>query len=97
MVGPDRILEPGRIDALDDRRALAARDHQAVEALEFGGDPDLAGVRPKPAQHPDMGFEASLDPKDADPKLRHRDLGGARRRRPAPRSRARASARRAAS
>ena len=54
--------------ALDDRRALAARDDQAVETLELRRDPNLAGVGAEAAQHPDVGLEPSLDREDADPK-----------------------------
>ena len=41
VVRSQRRLQPGRLDALDDRRALTAGDDQAVEAVEVLGGADL--------------------------------------------------------
>ena len=46
---------------LRDRRALAAGDDQAVEAVEVLGPADLAGLGAELAQHLQVGFEAALD------------------------------------
>jgi hypothetical protein len=61
MVGAKRRLEPRRLDALDDRRALAARDDQAVEAGEVVGGADLGCFGAELAQRPGVRLEVALD------------------------------------
>jgi hypothetical protein len=61
VVGAKRRVEPRRLDALDDRRALAARDDQAVEAGEVVGGADLACFGAELAQRLGVRLEVALD------------------------------------
>jgi hypothetical protein len=54
-------LQSGRIDPLDDRRALAAGDDQAVELVEVAGEPDLADFGAELAQDAGVSLEVALD------------------------------------
>lgn len=61
MVSAQRRLQAGGLDPLADRRALAARNDQAIESLEVRRDPDLADFGAELAQDARMGFEAALN------------------------------------
>jgi len=56
----DRRPQPRRLDQLADRRALAARNYQAVQALEIGRNPDLADSSAKLAQRTRVRLETAL-------------------------------------
>jgi hypothetical protein len=60
VVGPQRRLQPGRFDPLDDRRALAARDNKAVEAIELLRRADLGDVGAELAQGAGVRLEIAL-------------------------------------
>jgi hypothetical protein len=60
-VGPQRRPQPGRLDALGDRRALAAGDDEAVEADQIAGGADLGRLRPELAQRAGVRLEVALD------------------------------------
>jgi hypothetical protein len=60
VVGAQRRLQAGGLDPLADRRALAAGDDEAVEALEVGGSADLGYVGAEPAQRAGVGLEVPL-------------------------------------
>ena len=60
VVGTQRRLQPRGLDPLADRRALAAGDHQRVEALEIGRRADLRGFGAEPA--PGVSRRASKPP-----------------------------------
>jgi hypothetical protein len=60
-VGPQRRAQPGRLDALGDRRALAAGDDEAVKANQINRGSDLGCLRPKLAQRAGVRLEAALD------------------------------------
>jgi hypothetical protein len=61
VVGTQRRLQPGRLDALDDRRALAAGDDQPVEPVEVRGDTDLGCLSAQLPQRPGVRLEVALD------------------------------------
>jgi hypothetical protein len=61
VVGAQRRLQAGRLDALADRRALAAGDDQAVEALHVRGYADLARLGSELAQGAGVRLEVALD------------------------------------
>jgi hypothetical protein len=61
MVGSQRRLEAGRFDALGDRRALASRYDEALEALEVPRDANLGRLGTELAQDADVRLEAALD------------------------------------
>ena len=61
VVGPQRRLEPGGIDSLADRGALAAGNDEAVEPLEVGRETDLADLGAELAQDPGVRVEVALD------------------------------------
>jgi hypothetical protein len=61
VVGSQRRLQAGRLDALGDGRALAAGNDQAVEPLEAGGGADLADLGAERAQDAAVGLEVALD------------------------------------
>jgi hypothetical protein len=67
VTGADRLVEAVPFHAHRDRRRLAARDHQTIEALEIGGNADLARRGAQRRQHLAMSLEVALDGKDADP------------------------------
>jgi hypothetical protein len=61
VMGAQRRLQAGRLDALGDRRALAAGDDQAVEVVELGGNADLGRLCPELAQSARVRLEVALD------------------------------------
>jgi hypothetical protein len=58
--GLDRRLQPGRLDSLANRRALAAGDDQAVETVNVGGSADLGCFGAELAQGEGVRFEVAL-------------------------------------
>ena len=93
----DRLAQAPAVDEPAHRRALAARDDQAVDVVEIRGQAHLDGLHADGAQGRDMLGEGPLEGQDPD---LHRRLAGStsRGRRAAPGrgwppSRARASAR----
>jgi hypothetical protein len=60
VVGTQRRLQLRRLDALGDRRALAARDDEAVEAGQVGGPTDLEYFGAELAQGAGVSLEAAL-------------------------------------
>jgi hypothetical protein len=61
VVGMEPRLETGRLDALGDRRALAAGDDKSVEPGEIGGNPDLRRLGAELPQGARVGLEVALD------------------------------------
>jgi hypothetical protein len=61
VVGAQRRLQTLRFDALDDRRALAARDDQAVESFEILGNAYLRRLGAQLAQDAGVRIEVALD------------------------------------
>jgi hypothetical protein len=61
MVGSQRRPKARRRDALADRRALAAGDDEAVEAVEVIGDANLGRLGTELAQDARMRLEVALD------------------------------------
>jgi hypothetical protein len=61
MVGAQRRLQAGRLDAPDDRGALATGDDQPVDPVEIRGDADLGCLGAELAQRPGMRLEVALD------------------------------------
>jgi hypothetical protein len=61
VMGMQRRLQVRRLDPLGDRRALAARDDQAVEAVEVARDADLPRLGAELAQDAGVRFEVALD------------------------------------
>jgi hypothetical protein len=61
VVRPQRRLEAGRLEALDDRRALAAGDDEPVEAVEVLGDANLGRLGAELPQRAGVRPEAALD------------------------------------
>lgn len=61
VVRSQRRLQPSRLDALDDRRALAAGNDQAVEAGEVRGGAGLGNFGAELAQGAGVGLEVALD------------------------------------
>src|SRR5215216_206984 len=59
-VRADRRLQAIALDRLHDRRALTARDHQAVEPLETARGPNLDRIAAQGSQHVGMGGEIAL-------------------------------------
>src|SRR4051794_22793243 len=59
-VGANRGLEAVALDRLRDGRALAARDHQAVEPVNFRRRAHLDGVRSEGPKHLGVGGEVPL-------------------------------------
>ena len=60
VVGSQRRLQPGRLDPLDDRRALAAGDDEAVEPLQVGVRADLGYFGAELAQGAGVRVEIAL-------------------------------------
>lgn len=60
VVGAQRRLQAGGGDPLRDRRALAAGDDEAVEALQLGRRADLGDLGAEPAQRPGVCLEVPL-------------------------------------
>jgi hypothetical protein len=60
VVGAQGRLQPGRLDALADRRALAAGDDEAVEPGDLGSGADLGCFGAELAQGPGVGLEVAL-------------------------------------
>jgi hypothetical protein len=60
-VSSQRRLEAGRLDSLADRRALAAGDDEAVEAVEVVGDADLGRLGAELTQDAGVRLEVALD------------------------------------
>jgi hypothetical protein len=60
-VGPQRRLQARRLDPLGDRRALAAGNDEAVEAVEVRGGADLARLGAELTQDAGMRLEPALD------------------------------------
>ncbi len=60
MVAQSR-LEPGDLDPLGDRRALAAGNDEAVETLQVGREADLGYLGAEPAQRTGVGLEVPLE------------------------------------
>jgi hypothetical protein len=60
VVGAQGRLQPGRSDALGDRRTLAAGDDEPVEPLKLGCGTDLGNVGAKLAQGAGVGLEIAL-------------------------------------
>ena len=60
VVGAQRRLQLRRLDALGDRRALAAGDDEAVEAGQVGGPTDLGYFGAELAQGAGVSLEAAL-------------------------------------
>jgi hypothetical protein len=56
----NRRLEPGGLDQLADRRALATRDHQALEAVEISRRANLADLGAKLSQRARVRLETAL-------------------------------------
>src|SRR5205823_4398514 len=68
-----RLVEAVQLHQACDRRRLAARDDQAVEAVELSGQAHLDGLRTEASQDGRVLAEVPLDCQDADPKrLLHR-------------------------
>jgi hypothetical protein len=61
VVGAQRRLQPRRLDSLGDRRALAARDDEAVKALEPGCGADLGRLSAESAQRAGVSLEVTLE------------------------------------
>jgi hypothetical protein len=61
VVGANRRLQTGRLDALDDRRALTAGNDQAIEAIDIAWSTNLARLGAKLAQRPCVRLEIALD------------------------------------
>jgi len=61
VMGPQGRLQPGRLDPLGDRRALAAGYDQPVEIGQVAGDADLGRLGAELAQGPRVGLEVALD------------------------------------
>jgi hypothetical protein len=61
VVSAQRRLQAGRLDALGDRRALAAGDDKAVEAVEVPGGSDLGRFGAELAQSAAVRLEVPLD------------------------------------
>jgi hypothetical protein len=61
VVRPQRRLQTGRLDSLGDRRALAAGDDKAVEAVEIPGGANLGRLGAKLAQDTGVSLEVALD------------------------------------
>jgi hypothetical protein len=61
VVDAQRRLQAGRLDALDDRRALATGDDQSVEPVEIPGGADLGCLGAELAQRPRVRPEVALD------------------------------------
>ena len=97
VVGPQRRLQPGRLDPLDDRRALAAGDHQAVEVLEVRGGADLGHFGAELAQVRACASKSPCSARTPTRSVRLRGSAGGRPRRRDRRSRGPASPRRARS
>jgi hypothetical protein len=60
VVLAQRRLQPGRLDPLADRRALAAGDDEAVQPLDRGRGANLADLRAEPAQDLGVRLEIAL-------------------------------------
>jgi hypothetical protein len=60
VMGAQRRLQLRRLDAFDDRRALAARDDEAVEAGQIGGRADLGCFGAELAQGAGVRLEVAL-------------------------------------
>jgi hypothetical protein len=60
VVGAQRWRQPGRLDALDDRRALAAGNDQAVEPDQIAGSADLGCLGTELAQGAGVRLEIAL-------------------------------------
>jgi hypothetical protein len=60
MVSAQRRPQPRRLDALDDRRALTARDDEAVEAGQVRGRADLGYFGAELAQGAGVSLEVAL-------------------------------------
>src|SRR6476619_687744 len=65
-VGADRLVEAVQLGEAHDRRRLASREHEAVEALELLGKPHLDDVRAESAQGCGVLAEGALQREDAD-------------------------------
>jgi hypothetical protein len=59
-IGADRLVEAVQLGEAHDRRRLAARDHEAVEAVELLGKPHLDDVGAEAAQGRRMLTERAL-------------------------------------
>jgi hypothetical protein len=61
VVGAQSRLQPGDLDPLGDRRALAAGDDEPVEALDLGGGANLGYLGAEPAQGSGVSLEITLE------------------------------------
>jgi hypothetical protein len=61
VVGTQSRLQPGDLDPLDDRRALATGDDEPVEALDPGGGANLGYLGAEPAQGSGVSLEITLE------------------------------------
>jgi len=60
VMGPQRRLQARRLDPLDDRRALATGDDEAVEPVELPGGADLGYFGAELAQGAGVRLEIAL-------------------------------------
>jgi hypothetical protein len=60
VVGPQRRLQPRRLDPLEDRGALATGDDETVEPLQLGGRADLGYLGAELAQDARVSVEVAL-------------------------------------
>src|SRR6188508_1490469 len=64
----DRLVETVERCELQDRRRLAARDHEPVESVELLGETYLDDVRAGPTEHPRVLAKGPLQGQDTDPR-----------------------------